>query len=79
MDKEELLELLYGEPVGVYDSRFKKAKVFPYLGSMKDEGDTILYVKSNTGELLEVDQFNGRLYETGNTISIENGSIVYNH
>lgn len=78
MDNYELYEALANEPIGVYNRRMRDLRKYPRLGMLRDGEEVVLFVKSSQGDLLEVDQLDGKLYRTGNTVSVEDGIVRYN-
>lgn len=78
MDNLDIYSAIAGEPVGVYDRYLRDLRKYPRLCMLKDGEEVVLFVKSTQGDLLEVDQLDGKLYRTGNTVSVENGVVRYN-
>ena len=78
MDNLDLYSAICGEPVGVYNENMRNIRKYPRLGMIRDGEELVLFVKSKQGDLLEVDQLHGKLYRTGNTVTVEDGVVRYN-
>ena len=78
MDNLDLYSAICGEPVGVYNENMLYKRKYPRLGMIRDGEELVLFVKSQQGDLLEVDQLDGKLYRTGNTVTVEDGVVRYN-